>query len=58
MKVFIIADTHFYHENIIKYCDRPFENASIMNDIMIEKWNSVVGKSDIVIHLGDFRFWK
>lgn len=27
-----------------------------MDDFMIEKWNSVVSDSDIVIHLGDFSF--
>jgi len=46
--------THFYHENIIKYCSRPFQNASDMNDILIANWNSVVKKDDDVIIAGDF----
>ena len=27
-----------------------------MNDGLVERWNSVVGKDDTVIHLGDFSF--
>ena len=27
-----------------------------MNEAMIERWNSAVGKQDIVYHLGDFAF--
>lgn len=53
---FFTSDTHFYHENIIKYCNRPFSSVDEMNEKLIEKWNSVVGKNDIVWHLGDFCF--
>lgn len=56
MKVFVIADTHFNHENIIQYCNRPFSSVEEMNATMIKNWNSVVGKDDLVIHLGDFAF--
>ena len=53
-KVFVTSDTHFSHTNIIKYCNRPFANAAEMNEAIIERWNSVVGPNDIVIHCGDF----
>jgi len=53
-QIFVTADHHFYHENIIKYCNRPFESAEEMNNYMIHKWNSVVSEKDIVYHLGDF----
>jgi len=54
MKIFIIADTHFSHENIIKYTGRPFKTAEDMNEEMIQRWNNKVGKDDLVLHLGDF----
>ena len=54
MKQFFIADTHFYHENIIRYCNRPFTGAKEMNDTLIRNWNSVVDQQDRVYVLGDF----
>lgn len=53
-KIFLIGDPHFYHENIIRYCNRPFEDADYMNEILIKNWNSVVSQHDIVYILGDF----
>ena len=54
MKRFIIADLHFGHNNIIQYENRPFSNADEMDNRLIELWNSVVGKDDLVYVLGDF----
>lgn len=56
MNIFLVADTHFNHCNIIKYCKRPFYDVFDMNNTIIEKWNEVVSKDDIVYHLGDFGF--
>lgn len=55
-KLFITSDTHFNHNNIIRYCNRPFASVEEMNEKLIANWNSVVGKDDRVIHLGDFAF--
>ena len=55
-KVFFTSDTHFFHTNIIKYCSRPFKDVDEMNAELISRWNAVVGKDDIVWHLGDFAF--
>lgn len=53
---FFISDTHFYHDRIIGYCNRPFKNVDEMNAVLIEKWNAKVKKDDVVWHLGDFCF--
>ena len=58
MKVFVIADTHFFHENIIKYCDRPFSSVEDMNNTLVRNWNEVVSNEDIVLHLGDVSLGK
>jgi calcineurin-like phosphoesterase family protein len=50
------SDTHFYHKNICKYCNRPFESVEDMNQGIIDNWNSVVKEGDTVFHLGDMGF--
>ena len=54
MNYFFTADTHFFHKNVIDYCSRPFDDMYEMNSVMVKNWNSVVGKNDVVYHLGDF----
>lgn len=56
MEYWFTADTHFGHENIIKYIKRPFRNCEEMDNAMIRNWNSRVKKDDVVFHLGDFCF--
>ncbi len=56
--IFVTSDLHFYHENIIKYCNRPFNNADEMNATLIKNWNSVVSPDDITWILGDFALIK
>lgn len=57
-KVLFSSDTHFDHANIIKYCARPYADVESMNRDLIERWNSVVGPLDTIIHLGDFSLGK
>jgi calcineurin-like phosphoesterase family protein len=56
MKYWFTSDTHFNHTNILNYDDRPFSSIKEHDEQIIENWNSVVGKNDVVFHLGDFAF--
>jgi calcineurin-like phosphoesterase family protein len=53
-KVFFTSDHHFFHQNIIGHCDRPFLDVNEMDEFMIQEWNNTVGPGDLVYHLGDF----
>ena len=55
-KIHFCSDLHFFHENILKYCSRPFETVEEMNEALVKNWNSVVGPDDHVYCLGDFCF--
>lgn len=50
----ITSDQHFFHANIIKYCNRPFKSVSEMNEMLTNNWNSVVKPDDTIIICGDF----
>lgn len=51
--IFVISDTHFFHENTIKYFKRPFDSVEEMNEVIRDNWNKVVKPGDKVYHLGD-----
>lgn len=51
--IWFISDTHFNHQKVIEYTDRPFSNAEEMNEYIIAQWQKKVKKHDIVWHLGD-----
>lgn len=55
---YYISDTHFGHENIIRYDEanggRHFTSAKEHDDLIIQNWNSVVTPQDNIYILGDF----
>ena len=57
MNVFIWSDNHFFHDNIIKYCSRPFEfskNGSLeCLKYQINNNLKTVKEDDLCIFLGD-----
>lgn len=56
MAEFVYSDPHFYSENIIRFCNRPFRSATEMNEALIAKYNKVVGKNDVCYWLGDVMY--
>lgn len=48
------SDLHFSHANVIRYCQRPFENVHQMNTYLTKIWNETIGVNDTVYCLGDF----
>ncbi len=56
MSDFFSSDYHFYHKNVIKYCNRPFNNVEEMNEKIISNHNKLVRPSDTTYMLGDIAF--
>jgi calcineurin-like phosphoesterase family protein len=63
LKTWIISDTHFGHNNILKYepcridmLNMQSNNINEMNERLIEVWNETVKPEDLVYHLGDVSF--
>ena len=56
MKVWFTSDYHLGHENIIEYCNRPFNSIEHMNVSLIRNHNQRVKPEDTVFFLGDFCF--
>lgn len=52
LDTWIISDSHFGHDNIVKFCQRPEHH----NQIMRANWFEVVKPEDTVLHLGDLGF--
>lgn len=53
MTVYYSADFHFFHDNVIRYCNRPFADVHEMNEELVARWNAVVGPEDEAWILGD-----
>ena len=68
--IWITSDTHYGHKNICRGVTdwrlpdgsipvdqtRDFESIELMNSVIINNINEVVGQDDILIHLGDWSF--
>lgn len=52
------SDQHFGHEAIIRLSNRPFYSVEHMNKTIVERYNSVIGKDDTVIFVGDISYLK
>lgn len=54
--IWFTSDTHFGHENIIKYTNRPFKDVHHMDSVLIKNLNNRIKEDDTVFFLGDFCF--
>lgn len=54
--IFFSSDQHFWHRNVIDFCQRPFASIENMNEGLIVRWNARVSKEDTAYVLGDFGF--
>ena len=60
MKTWITSDTHWGHQNIMKFC--PVSRARFRNDVaymneqMVKEWNELIEPEDLVYILGDVAF--
>ena len=48
-RLWLIADTHLGHDNMVEYCGRPKNHTELILENL-----SVISEGDILIHLGDF----
>jgi calcineurin-like phosphoesterase family protein len=55
-KIWFTSDLHFGHRNVLRFCNRPWEDEKQMGIGLIKNWNDTVGEDDIVFVLGD-TFW-
>lgn len=54
--IWFTSDTHFGHENVLGFCDRPWDTIQAMNDQLIDNINRLVAPDDTLYHLGDYSF--
>lgn len=58
-KIWFTSDNHFCHKNVLSFCPETrqgFTDINLLNEAMIEKWNSTVNHTDTVYCLGDLSF--
>lgn len=52
--IWFTSDTHYGHNNILAYCNRPFADVVEHDNALMGNFNKLVKRNDIVYHLGDF----
>ena len=55
--IWLIADEHYGHEAIIRYCGRPFADAAEMGRAIRNACMNAFKDGDTIWHLGDYGFY-
>lgn len=58
MTKWFTSDLHFGHNNVIRYCNRPYKELHEMNVAMTNIWNETIKPGDLVYVIGDFSLSK
>ena len=53
---YYISDLHLFHENSIKFDERPFDSLDEMHETIKKRWNSKITNGDRVFILGDISY--
>lgn len=56
MSIWFTSDHHFFHKNIIKLCNRPFDSLENMHYVLKNNWNELIKPEDTVYIVGDLSF--
>jgi calcineurin-like phosphoesterase family protein len=56
--IWVTADLHLDHDNIIKYCNRPFSSTGEMAAVLLDNIRRNVAHKDTLYILGDFAWDK
>jgi calcineurin-like phosphoesterase family protein len=51
--VWVWSDLHLFHANVIRYCQRPYEDVAEMNQALLDNCLTRVGPLDILVFGGD-----
>ena len=54
--IYFTSDTHFGHENVIRFTGRPYGTVAQMNHALVANINARVQPRDELYILGDFSF--
>lgn len=53
---YYISDLHLFHENSIKFDERPFDSLDERHETIKKRWNSKITNGDRVFILGDISY--
>lgn len=56
--IWVWSDLHLGHDNIIRYANRPFQDAEEMNAVLYTNWSRTVGDDDLLLFVGDLAMRK